>query len=158
MITLQIPELKVQTLYEACLLTNGLDIADRDWDMGIYFECGKTWNDAVDWYEKLMMIFGINIRVERMDTVGYTTCMIADFLWENRDVFDVFFNEHNRHGYRPKDYNNLDPELDTGFFEAYMQPFESLLAGNYTDDDYKELYQMLSDKAAKNKSEKSQNN
>ena len=152
-ITLKIPEKTIATLYEASQVTGGLDIADKDWDMGVYFECPKSWEEANDGYDKFMLLLGCNIRVEQFSEDWYTTCYIAEFMWENRDVFDKFFNENNRKGYRPMDYKDLDPEADTGFYEAYMEPFESLLIGNYSDDDYMTLYKMLAAKAEKKSEE-----
>ena len=159
MITLKIPttirseEGLGMTLYEASQLSEGLDITDKIWDIGIYFECPANWEEATDdSYDRFMLLLGCNIKVAKWRPKGYTICDIAGFMWENRDVFGPFFNENNREGYRPADYGDseeLDPEEDSGFYEAFMQPFESLLAGNYTDEDYQELYEKLSMKAGR---------
>jgi hypothetical protein len=60
------------------------------------------------------------------------------------DAFKKFFNEENREGYRPMDYENADDSTsDDGFYEAYLEGLESLLIGNYSEDDYEKLVLLL---------------
>lgn len=139
-LTLKIPEPRIVTLYEARLAAKGLDIADDTYDIGIYFDCARSWKEAKDGYDKFMLLLGCNILVKKYNPDWYTVCYISEFMWDNRDIFDPFFNENNREGYRPMDYKDLNPEKDSGFYEAYIQPFESLLSGGYSDEDYQTLY------------------
>lgn len=155
-ITTKIPEMhKPATLYEMIQLNNynGVDIYDDTWDLAVFLECPENWEAATDNYDKLMLLFALNLRTvfetrpadEQNDPLDTSSvcCAIGTFLWEHRDVFDPFFNAHNRAGYRPKDYADLDPDKDSGFYSAYMMPFESLVVGNYSDKDYGELYDAL---------------
>ena len=132
------------TLHQAIVKTGyGFDIADKDWDWGTYFDCPATWDECNDYYDRCCLLFALNIKVEEIRQDWYSPCYVADFLWEHRDAFGKFFDEENREGYRPCDYSDIAPDEDTGFLEAYLEPFESLLIGNYSESDYKKLYFML---------------
>ena len=131
----------------------GFDIGDKEWDWGIYFGCprdfhtGKDPDGNDDYYDNLMLLFALNIKCYKLQPTWYTVCGVGEFIKENLKVFKKFFNKHNREGYRPKDYKEADdPTVDAGFYEAYMQPMESLIAGNYSYSDYKELYFALGGK------------
>ena len=131
-------------------INTDLDICDRDWDMGVAFwtEKDPLHDKEADGYDKLMFIIAANTIYDEYRKDWYTPVNLGTFMWENRDIFDPFFNKNNRAGYRPKDYDELDPEADTGFFEAYMQPLESLIVGNYSDRAYEELADKFIKKAA----------
>lgn len=130
------------TLYELVNFAGGFDICDDDFDWGIYFDFSDGSNDA---YDQFMITIAKQIEVIKLKQDQYSPCKVADFIVKNLDAFKKFFNEENREGYRPMDYENADNNtVDEGFFEAYMQGMESLIAGNYTDDDYKKLLKLLS--------------
>jgi hypothetical protein len=162
MITLQIPKQKtteiqkgVTTLYEAIHKDDsmGLDITDQEggWDMEAYLGCEKSWEATQDSYDRLMLLFACNIKVEGYHPDWDTQCYIADFLWENRRVFEKFFNKHNANEYRPIYFQrelqrrgkDLSPDEDTGFYESFIKPFISLVEGYYSPDDYEELFRDL---------------
>lgn len=153
----EVPQLIPTTLYNAIMMTNGegFDICDDVWDWGIYFGCPKSFEECeskdpdmeYDWYEALMLLFALNITCTKIQPKWYSVCLITQFIKDNIDVFRKFFNENNREGYRPMDYENAeDDTVDDGFYEAYMQPMESLIAGNYSYSDYEELYKALTNK------------
>lgn len=143
------------TLWQMMKLTNEdcLDITDEDWDWGIAM-CVNLDKDAEegeepDWYDRFMKVICMNINVIKYQPDYYTITDIAKFMWDNKDIFEPWFNENNGEGYRPKDYPELEPNADTGFYEAYMEPMECLIAGNYSDEDYKELYRLFEAKSKK---------
>ena len=146
----EVPTLGPCSLYEAIMRENGegFDICDDVWDWGIYIGCARSFEECGDdWYEKCMLLFCLNIKCTKVQPKWYSICKVGEFIKENIDVFRTFFNEQNREGYRPSDYKNADDDTtDAGFYEAYMQPMESLIAGNYCDSDYKELYLKLGGK------------
>lgn len=129
------------TLYEIISFSGGFDICDEDWDWGIYFDFTKDSNDS---YDKCMEFMAKNIEVIKLKKDWYSPCKVAEFIGNNLEAFKKFFNEENREGYRPMDYENADDRAsDDGFFEAYMEGMESLIAGNYTDSDYEKLLKYL---------------
>ena len=154
-------ENNVTTLYEALhFCGGGTDICDSDWDLCVYFETSETEEPDEDAYDRFMRVIALNLLIDEPERYvpadGYPSCRIADFMWENRDIFEPFFNENNRDGYRPEDYDELSPSFDSGFYEAYMMPFESLVVGNYTEEDYDYLTKKFREKAqTEKKSEKS---
>jgi hypothetical protein len=148
----EIPKFEDISLYQAIMMTNGegFDIADVDWDWGIYLGIEKDWKGCADetgnpdYYYAFMLFLALNITCKRVNKNWYSPCYVSKFIAENIDVFRDFFNKHNQEGYRPMDYENGDdPDSDDGFLEAYMTPLESMIAGNYCQEDYKELYYAL---------------
>jgi len=132
--------------YDNCCL----DITGKEWDWGVAVCLDlEEPEDESDYYCMFMHYVCINIQVTKYVPDWYTQTTIEEFLWENRDVFEPFFNENNREGYRPKDYDQIDPNEDTGFYEAYMMPMESLISGNYSESAYKRLYKKLIEKDKK---------
>ena len=63
-----------------------------------------------DWYEALMLLFALNITCTKIQKDWYSVCLVTKFIKENIDVFRDFFNENNREGYRPMDYENADDD------------------------------------------------
>ena len=60
-----------------------------------------------------------------------------------------FFNEENKRDYTPaywlKKGETIDPNEDGLFYDIYMESFESLLIGNYSESDYRKLYKYLTE-------------
>ena len=150
-ITLTIPEKKPnKTLYERIVEEDGIDLADVDWDWCTFIDCPTSWEEAKDGYDKFTLLCALNMIIDENDCAD-----VAAFLWENRDIFEPFFNKKNRSGYRPMDYEDISPDEDGGFYEAYMVPMENLICGNYSDKDYQELYEAFVKKAATGTEEES---
>ena len=147
MITTEIKPEANRPLYEVIREVNqdGFDICDNDWDWGTYFGCEMSWEKCRDFYEKCMLLFALNIKCIIFNDNWYSPCLVKEFIWENKEVFTKFFNEENKEDYRPMDYegHELDPNVDDGFYEAYMEPMESLIEGNYSERQYKKLFEML---------------
>lgn len=127
----------------------GFDVGDVDWDWESYFSCKNPESEEFgDAYDSFMYLLGELTPVTRIrfDEDNESYFVIADFsgmLWNHRKVFEKFFNEQNRPGYRPCDYPGCRYDEDSGFYEAFMMPLASLMAGDYTEDDYQELYDAL---------------
>lgn len=129
------------------------DVCDSDWDWCCCLDFQKITSKDSDSYTRFCTWLAKNLELD--DPADYqgdikqdrapcsVTCKVADLMWAHRDVFEPFFNENNKRGYRPKDYGDIDPDEDGGFFEAYMVPLESLIVGNYSDEDYSQLVEAL---------------
>lgn len=137
------------TLYDMIQLAGGgFDIADEDWDWGVYMDCRDSWEECEDYYDKLMLLMAEHIICLNYNSDWYSPCQVAKFITKHIEAFTKFFNEENREGYRPLDYaGSADAEKDDGFYEAYMMPLESLIAGNYSEDNYEKLYKLLTEGA-----------
>lgn len=144
MITKEI-KLEDVSLYQMiCHVGSGFDICDDEYDWGVYMDCYKSWEECDDYYDRIILLFALNIRCVKYNDDWYSPCKVSEFIAENIKAFRQFFNEENREGYRPMDYENADDShSDEGFYEAYMMPLESLIAGNYSEDDYEKLYKLL---------------
>lgn len=146
------PQLKDLSFYEACAHEHidGADICDNDWDWGIFLSVpeAKTLDECEDAYDKFCLLLALNLRCKGINREWYTACDVCGFIEANRKVFEKFFNEENREGYRPMDYDNPQPDEDEGYFEAFMQPMESLIAGNYCESNYQRLVDELTGKSA----------
>lgn len=138
---------KTITFYEACKFAgmDGADISDRDWDWGIFLGIpeAETIKECEDGYDRFCLLLALNLHCEGIVRDWYTPCDVCAFIEAHRKTFERFFNEENREGYRPMDYNSPKATEDKGYYEAFMQPMESLIAGNYTDEDYEKLVNLL---------------
>ena len=132
------------TLYEMMKLKGeGFDVSDNTWDWGTYIGYVED-EDDLDYYDKFTLYLTKNVEIERYNDDWYSPCKVCEFIVAHQDAFRKFFNEENREGYRPMDYENGDDStIDEGFYEAYMMGLESLLVGNYSESDYKKLYTLL---------------
>lgn len=140
------PKLEYKSLYEVLMLTGheDMDICDSVFDWGSNMGCYKSFEDCNDYYDKLMLLFCLNITCTKVNEKWYSCCDISRFISEHQDTFDKFMNEENREGYRPQDYSHkLDYEKDEDFYDLYLNTFESLIIGNYAESDYQKLYEML---------------
>ena len=125
------------------------DVCDDGWDWCCCLGFQKIPEPGSDSYTRFCTWLARNLKMEDPNNGVYdetpctVTCKVADLMWKHRDVFDPFFNKNNKPGFRPKDYADLDPDTDDGFYEAYLLPLESLIVGNYSDNDYTELLKAL---------------
>ena len=125
----------------------GFDIGDVVWDFGTYFECEQAPSKEMDGYDKLMYIFGANIELVKYQKDWYSTCRIDAFIRANLKVFDKFLNEVMQEDYTPKGFAKkwgreqlLNSE---DFFDIYITPFEHLINGNFSTDDYDRFVQII---------------
>lgn len=130
------------TLLEAVnknILEECFDIYDEDWDWCVAID---LWLDDssgerapsdrfIEWLAR-------NLEWISGDSTS-CVCNAAEFMWEHREVFNPFFEENNVRWARPSAYKHLDPDEDSGFFEVYLCSLESLIVGNYSDEDYSRL-------------------
>ena len=122
----------------------GFDIADVDFDWGNYFEVPEEVEND-DYYDKCMIFFAENITMVNYQENWYSGCKIGEFLMNYEDAFTTFMNEENRYEYRPE---NFDFEIgDEDWYELYIMTFESLINGNYCEEDYEKLYTYLTQEA-----------
>lgn len=125
------------------------DVCDDGWDWCCCLCFPKIPEQGSDSYTRFCTWLAKNLELDDpkdcLDNFAYygVTCKVADLMWTHRDVFEPFFNENNKRGYRPKDYGDIDPNADEGFYEAYMMPLESLIVGNYSEEDYAQLLAAL---------------
>lgn len=127
-----------------------IEVADKDWeDFEVDFSCkDPDIEEFEDSYDSFMFLLASLTPVEEVyrDSQGEASGATCDFtavLWRFKDVFEEFFNEHNREGYRPMDYPNCRFDEDSGFAEAYLYPLEYLIVGGYIDECYQDLYEKL---------------
>ena len=136
--------MKLQEMLQ--LKGDGFDISDDDWDWGTYIEAYSP-EDVYDSYDRFMVYLAENIEIVKFNENWYSPCKVAQFIVEHQAAFRQFFNEENREGYRPKDYKEADdPTVDEGFYEVYLCGLESLMVGNYTEEDYSKLLKLLTKK------------
>lgn len=127
-----------------------IEVVDKDWeDFSVDFSCkDPDTEEFEDSYDSFMFLLASLTPVEEVErdsqgeVVG-ATCDFTAVLWKFKDVFEKFFNEHNREGYRPMDYPGCRFDEDSGFAEAYLYPLEYLINGGYIEDCYEELYEAL---------------
>lgn len=148
---IEIKKKQEMSLYDCFRLVGeyGCDICDDIYDWGTYLGCQETWDKCHDYYDKCMLLFALNLTCIKYNDKAYSCCDVSKFLWKNREPFERFFNEENKRDYTPaywlKKGETIDPDEDGLFYDIYMESFESLLIGNYSESDYRKLYKYLTE-------------
>lgn len=133
-------------LFDLCKLSD-VDIADNTYDFMVNFGCHVRKCDCKDFYDKCMRFFATKIECDDFeigDNIAH--CDIVKFINKFIDVFNEFMNRHNREGYRPKDFalvDKDDPTYDDIFYDIYMNTFNSMVVGNYSEEQYRDLFTAL---------------
>ena len=144
MITLKIPKKETMPLYQVIQNYGDIDIGDNTYDWGVGFSCPDSWEECEDYYDRFLLLLAINIECIHPQPDWYSTCLVSEFISKNIKAFRKFFNEENREGYRPMDYENSDDyTVDEGFYDSYLLPLEGLIVGNYAEEDYEKIYKLL---------------
>lgn len=120
----------------------GFDIAADIFDWGVYFETPQP-NKAEDYYGKLMVFFAEHIEMKNYRKDWYSICEIEKFIMEYLEQFTKFMDEENKEDYRPSNYEPLKDIEDYLMYDIYIPTLESLIVGNYSEQDYKKLYKYL---------------
>lgn len=144
-INLTIPQKKLETLYDVIISSGDVDICDEDWDFeNCFVTGGETWSDCADYYDCLMLLFALNLKVlHYYPEYSSVTCNIAEFLWDHKEVMNSFMEDNNTWSHTPGYYKEISPDCDSGFYETYMMTFASLINGNYSERQYEELFKAL---------------
>lgn len=140
-----IPKIENKSIYETLRMCghSDMDFCDNDWDFCVNMGCENTFEECRDYYDKFMLLLCLNIKCLKVNEKWYSPCDFVSFFEENKEAINKFLNEENREGFRPKDYKNLKPNEDSGYYEVYFMSFENLINGNYYESDYEKLYKLL---------------
>lgn len=129
------------TIYEFMKFSNkdGFDIGDEIFDWATYFgaDLHDTTNDS---YNVVMVYFANEIEMVNYNEDWYSCCKVSEFIQSHRKAFDKFMVKCNNKNYQPNDKITMD---DEEFCDLYLSTFESLVCGNYADEDYELLYELL---------------
>ena len=121
----------------------GFDISDDVFDFVNYFECYADFADCEDGYDKVMYLFGSNIKVLKFQPDWYSICNITEFIETNIDAFNEFLNQVYREEYQPQNFDRQYTSNDEEFYDIYIEMFGYLLNGSFTDSEYNLLYNIL---------------
>ena len=126
-------------IYEFMKFSNkwGFDIGDETFDWGTYFEIDNTTTDS---YDVLMVYFANNIEMLNYKENWYSCCKVSEFIQEHRMAFNKFMEKCNNEYYQPNDEVTMD---DEEFFDLYINTFANLVNGNYAEEDYELMYELL---------------
>jgi hypothetical protein len=129
------------TIYEFMLFSreDGFDIADNIFDWGNYFGVDLHPYEQ-DSYNVLMIYFANNIEMVNYNKNWYSSCKVSEFIQSHRQAFDKFMRMVNNENYQPDDSVTFE---DEEFCDLYLSTFESLINGNYAEEDYELLYELL---------------
>jgi len=151
MIKTELPKEPIKTIYEKFQeLGFGFDIADNTYDWINYFECPKDWDKCNDYYDKLMLLFALNIECVRCTKSNIGVCKVCEFIVENIKAFEKFLNETYREEYQPqyllaKGHKVNDPNEDDWFYDIYLDAFKHLCNGNFSESKYEKLFNYLTE-------------
>lgn len=129
------------TIYEFMKFSDkdGFDIADEIFDWANYFGIDLH-NTEKDSYDVVMVYFANNIEMVCYRENWYSSCKVSEFIQKHRKAFDEFMRTTNNESYQPKEDVTID---DEEFYDLYLMTFESLINGNYAEEDYEWLYDLL---------------
>lgn len=118
---------------------DGFDIADEIFDWATYF--GFDFDSLEkDSYDVVMTYFANEIEMVNYQENWYSCCKVSEFIQKHRKAFDLFMKEVNNERYQPDEEVTIE---DEEFCDLYLATFESLVCGNYADEDYDLLYELL---------------
>lgn len=142
------PKIENKSIYEVLRLTgqSDFDICDNVWDWGVNVGCCDNLEKCGDYYDKFMLLFCLNVICTKYQPKWYSCCNVVDFIEQNRKAIDKFLNEENLEDYQPQNYEELNCDEDSGYFEVYMESLEQLINGNYSERQYEKLYKYLGGK------------
>lgn len=128
-------------IYEFMKFSNkwGFDIGDELFDWGTYFEINH-YSTTKDSYDVLMVYFANNIEMVNYNEEWYSCCKVSEFIQSHRNAFDEFMRKCNNERFQPNDEVTIE---DEEFFDLYISTFASLINGNYAEEDYELLYDLL---------------
>lgn len=129
------------TIYEFMKFSDkdGFDISDEIFDWGTYFGIDLH-SFAQDSYDVVMVYFANHIEMVQYREGWYSCCKVSEFIQAHRQAFDKFMTAANSEHYQPNDKITID---DEEFCDIYISTFESLVCGNYADEDYELLFDLL---------------
>ena len=129
------------TIYEFMKFSDkdGFDITDEIFDWATYFgaDLHDTTNDS---YNVVMVYFANEIEMVNYKENCYSCCKVSEYIQKHRMAFDKFMKQANNSACQPDDEVTID---DEEFCDLYLSTFESLVCGNYADEDYELLYELL---------------
>ena len=128
-------------IYEFMKFSNkwGFDIGDEIFDWGNYFAI-DNYNTTKDSYDIVMTYFANNIEMVNYNEDWYSCCKVSEFIQSHRKAFDKFMEKCNNKYYQPNDKVSMD---DEEFYDLYINTFANLINGNYAEEDYELLYDLL---------------
>ena len=128
-------------IYEFMKFSNkwGFDIGDEIFDWGNYFEI-DNYSLTKDSYDVVMVYFANNIEMINYNEDWYSCCKVSEFIQSHRKAFDKFMEKCNSKYYQPNDKVTMD---DEEFYDLYINTFANLINGNYAEEDYELLYDLL---------------
>ena len=118
------------------------DISDETYDWGTYISYTE---DPEDDYERFMNFVMENTEMVSYNSDWYSPCKVTEFMLKYIDAFTKFFEEENGEAYRPSSYPGTDWANDETFYDVFLTSLESLLIGNYSEEDYSKLVAYLND-------------
>jgi hypothetical protein len=130
-------------IYEFMKFSNkwGFDISDEIFDWGNYFEVDNNLTlQKADFYDIVMVYFANNIEMVNYNEDWYSCCKVSEFIQKHRKAFDKFMEDCNSEYYKPNENVTID---DEEFFDLYISTFANLINGNYAEEDYELLYDLL---------------
>lgn len=131
------------------------DINDSIFDFLTHLEYDKDINDS---YDRCLDYIAAHLDViELAPNTDYgVTCDICGLIENYRSAFDRFMNEENAETYTPAHYVELYGEVytpnDEEYYDLYLQTFDCLLGGSYSNSDYDKLYSYMVEMDANRKS------
>ena len=151
------------SLYDYLEITEEADLTDLDWDIETtlgfcdnwkYTDVTKPCEEGIDEdhsydnYDRYVKLVTLNLPVIRKTQREHTVvCDCAKFIMDWYNVYKRFVNEEHKEQYTEKWYtehgHKLNPDVDDGFYEVFMETFFQLFNGDYSERQYGVLVNYL---------------
>lgn len=124
---------------------DGFDISDTVFDSGVYFDYSQ---DSEDYFDKVLDLMASEIEVKEYHPNWYTPCKITEYIDKHKKTFDSFLNKVYNECYTPKEVckrlgvNEIESDSEE-FYDLYIDAFENLVIGKFSEEAYEMLYNLL---------------
>lgn len=151
------------SLYDYLEITEEADLTDLDWDIETTLVFNDNWkytdvtkpceegideDRSYDNYDRYVKLVTLNLPVIRKSQREHiVVCDCVKFIMDQYNVYKRFVNEEHKEQYTEKWYtehgHELNPDIDDGFYEVFMETFFQLFNGEYSERQYGVLVNYL---------------
>ena len=126
------------TLYDLIKQAHcGMDICDNTFDYSTYIDFEETETGAPNnAFNAAMIAIAKRLKVLVINTEHYTTCEIAEFLYEYGKEFKTFLLEENI-------YPFPEPKTIEEHYDRYIDLFDQLTKGSWPEKSYERFAELL---------------
>ena len=118
-----------------------VDITGRIFDWGIAFGCPSSLEECRNYYDKIMYLFGCNIKLIKLVPNWFSWTTIEQFIVDHRKVFEKLMEKTYKEEYI-YNWNTISNDSEE-FYDVFLNLMEDLICGGASEEDYKILWNLF---------------